>query len=55
MNRNVDQRPNHLTRADLRGVGASLRKIYTIADDGSFERLLRRLDRAAGTNGGSGS
>lgn len=53
MNRPASPRPSHLKPADLRGVGASLRKIYAIADDGSFDRLLGRLDRAAVANRGN--
>lgn len=51
MNRTASQRPSHLTPADLRGVGASLRKIYSIAEDRSFDRLLGRLDLAAKQGG----
>ena len=34
----------HLTRKDLTGVGASLRTIFTVADNGEFDGLLKRLD-----------
>jgi len=51
VNRSTNPRPSHLTAADLRGVGASLRKIYTITDDGTFDRLLGRLDRATAAGG----
>ena len=36
----------HLTRTDLNGVGASLRTIFTVADNGEFDGLLKRLDAA---------
>lgn len=36
----------HLSPADLRGVGASLRRLYAVADDGKFDTLLGKLDRA---------
>lgn len=39
-------RANNLTPADLRGVGASLRKVFAVAEDGGFDRLLDQLDRA---------
>lgn len=41
----------HLNPADLRGVGASLRTLYTVADDGKFDALLGKLDRAYVRNG----
>lgn len=52
MNRTASPRPSHLTPADLRGVGASLRRIYTVSDDGSFDHLLGRLDRVASCSSG---
>lgn len=47
MNRNVNTMPQcHLNPADLRGVGSSLRTIYAVTDDGKFDALLDKLDRA---------
>lgn len=34
----------HLKHDDLCGIGASLRTIFTVADDGRFDALLRDLD-----------
>lgn len=45
---NYQSRPSqvHLTRKDLNGVGDSLRTIFTVADNGEFDGLLKRLDAA---------
>lgn len=37
----------HLTRKDLSGIGACMRKIFTVAEDNDFDGLLARMDRAA--------
>lgn len=47
-------RDSHLTPADLRGVGASLRRLFAVTDDGGFDRLLGQLDKAERSGLGSG-
>lgn len=52
MSRNVPTMTQcNLNPADLRGVGASLRTIYAVADDGKFDALLGKLDRAHARKG----
>jgi hypothetical protein len=43
----------HLKQVDLNGIAASLRSIFTIADDGKFDSLLRDLDGAFDAPGGN--
>ena len=46
MNYETRPAPARLTCNDLNGVGASLRTIFTVADDGKFDAILRHLDMA---------